>query len=121
MPRTLMLALLLLSSAAWLQAQPANPPSGESKSSEPTTIQGCLQTSGGIYNLTESDGTVHRLSRYANKLSRQVGHEVRITGKPGVKTLSSTQQNIASSATEIPVFNVKTVTLVADTCKAPGK
>jgi len=120
MHRTLTLALLVLS-AAWLQAQPANPPSESSKSSAPTTIEGCLQNSLGIYTLTESDGTVHRLSGYANKLGRQVGHEVKITGKPGVKTIDTSQQNIEPSATEIPVFDVKTVTRVVDTCKSPGK
>jgi hypothetical protein len=123
MLKTLVLALLLLS-AAGLQAQQT--PSSEThqapaEASALTIIQGCLQSTAGIYTLTENDGTVHRLSRYANKLSPHVGQEVQITGAPGVKTISTTQQNIASSAIEIPVFNVKTVTRIADSCKSPGK
>ena len=117
MYKPLRLALLLLS-AAWLQAQPANPSSDNNKTTDLTTIEGCLQSSGGHYTLTENNGTEHRLSGYANKLGRQVGHEVQITGKPSVKTTSTTSWGAASSAAQQPVFDVKTVTHVADTCKA---
>jgi|SRR5271157_2657114 len=119
MHKTVILALLLF--AAWLQAQPANPSSDKNKPSDVTTIQGCLQSAAGIFTLTESNGTVHRLSGYANKLSHHVGHEVQITGKPGVNTVSDTSYGAASSAEEIPVFDVKTVTHIADTCKSPAK
>jgi hypothetical protein len=121
MRKTSVLALVLC--AAWLQAQEGYPSASEKQKSSPelTTIQGCLQSAGGRYTLTESDGTEHRLSGYANKLGKQVGHEVEITGKPGVKTVGTTQQNIASSAIEIPVFYVQTVTHVADACKSPDK
>ena len=125
MYKNLILALSLLLSAGWLQAQTRVSSSDTSqapaKTSGPTTIRGCLQSAAGTFTLTESNGTVHRLSGYANKLSHQVGHEVQITGKPGVKTVDTSQQNIASSAEEIPVFEVKTVTHIADTCKSPGK
>jgi hypothetical protein len=117
MHKTLILASLFLLSAAWLQAQPANPSSDKSAASD-TTIEGCLQSANGHYTLTEKNGTVHRLSGYANKLSHHVGHEVKITGKPSVKTTDTTSWGTASSAVEQPVFDVSTVTHVADTCQA---
>ena len=120
MRKILMLALLLLCTAC-VQAQPANPSSDKDKASDVTTIQGCLQSAAGIFTLTESNGTTHRLSGYANKLSHQIGREVKITGAPGVKTIDTSQQNIEPSASEIPVFNVKSVTRIADTCKSPAK
>ena len=118
MYKTLMLALSLLISAAWLQALEGYPPSNDQKSTpELTTIAGCLQYAGGSYSLTDSSGKVYRLA-YSNKLNHHAGHEVQITGKPSVKTIDTSQQNIEPSAREIPIFEVKTVTHVADTCKA---
>lgn len=118
MHKTPILALLLLLSAAWLQAQPSSPASEKNKPSDLTTISGCLSNSNGQYTLTENDGTAHNLSGYANKLGHQVGREVEITGKPSFKMADTTPVGAASAAQEIPVFEVKTVTRVADTCKA---
>ncbi len=120
MRKTLTLASLLLS-AVWLQAQTANPSSDKNKTSGPATIEGCLQSAGGEFTLTESNGTVHQLSGSGNKLNHQVGHEVQITGKASTKTTADTSYGAASSAQVVPVFEVKTVTQVADTCKSPGK
>ena len=119
MARTLIFAALLLLSAAWLQALEGYPPSNADEKTAPqlTTIQGCLQTAAGHFSLTESNGTVHRLS-FSKKLTRYVSHEVKITGKPSTRTVSDTSYGAASSAEELPVFEVSTVTNVADSCKA---
>ena len=119
MRKTWLLILVLLFSAAWLQAQSSGQASG--KTSGVTTIQGCLQFTDGHYRLTDSSGTVYQLSNDANKLTHHVGHEVKITGAPGVRTVDTTIQGAASSAKEVPVFKVKTVTHVADTCTPPAK
>ena len=112
MYKTLMLALALLVPAAWLQAQDTM-----SKSS-PTTIEGCLSNHNGQYWLTDSTGKVYQLSSNAQKLSSHVGHTVQITGMPGVKTTDTTVQGSESTAKEIPVFKVKSVQHVADSCKS---
>jgi len=112
MYKTLMLALALIVSAAWLQAQDTM------GKSSPVTLEGCLSNHNGQYWLTESNGTVHQLSSNAQKLSPNVGHEVQITGMPGVKTTDTTIQGEASAAKEKAVFKVRSVTSVADTCKA---
>ncbi len=119
MGKTLMLALLLLLSAAWAQALGGYPASNADDKTAPqlTTIQGCLQTAAGNFTLAESNGTAHHLA-FSNKLNHYVGLEVKITGKPSTKTVSDTSYGAASSAEEIPIFEVKTVTNVADTCKA---
>jgi Protein of unknown function (DUF5818) len=118
MSKTLVLALLLLLSAAWAQALGGDPSSNADQKSASglTTIQGCLQSASSQFTLTDSNGTVHRLS-FSNKLTHHVGHEVQITGKPGVKTTETTTYGAGSSAEETPIFEVKTVTYVADTCK----
>ena len=114
-----MLALLLLLSAAWARALEGYPPSHGDEKTAPqlTTIQGCLQTAAGNFTLTENNGTAHHLA-FSNKLKHYVGHEVTITGKPSTKTMSDTSYGAASSAEVTPIFEVKTVTNVADTCKA---
>lgn len=123
MHRILVLALALLV-PAWLQGQQANPSKDTStapaKASGLATLEGCLQSVGGNYTLTESNGTVHHLT-YSSKLNHHAGQEVQVTGKLGVKTVSDTSYGAASSAELTPIFEVKTVTHVADTCKSPGK
>ena len=117
MHKKLVLFLLLLS-AAWLQAQQGEMGQAAGKNSKETTIQGCLSSSSDQYFLTDSGGTKHQLSGYANKLKAHVGHEVQITGKSSVKTVSDTPYGAASSAEEIPVFEVKSVKQIADVCKS---
>ncbi len=110
MRKTLLITLVLLVSAMWLQAQDSMSKSG------PTTITGCLATVGNHYTLTDSSGKVYQLSDEANKLTKHVGHEVKITGTPGVRTRDNSQQGVESSVKETPVIRVKTVTHIADTC-----
>ena len=119
MGKTLMLALLLLLFAASAQALEGTTSSNGDEKSPPqlTTIQGCLQSAAGHFSLTQSDGTVTQLS-FSKQLTKHVGHEVQITGKPSTRTVSDTSYGAASSAEEIPTFEVKTVTHVADTCKS---
>jgi Protein of unknown function (DUF5818) len=84
MSKTLMLALALLLSAAWLQAQEQYPQAGSSQTgataSGQTTVQGCLQGSDENYTLTDKSGTTYQLQGDTSKLSAHVGHEVQITG-----------------------------------------
>jgi hypothetical protein len=124
MRKILTLALLLLISAVCLQAQAGYPESGTSqtsgKASDMTTIEGCLQSSMGQYTLIDKDGAVHQLSGAANKLGHQVGHQVELTGKPGIRTIDSTPQGAGSSAAEQAVLEVKSVKQIATTCKSAG-
>jgi len=117
MSKALMLSLFLLFSAAWVQALEGYPNGEEKNPPQLTTVQGCLQSAAGHFSLKQTDGTVTRLS-FSKQLTKLVGHEVKITGKPSVRTVSETSYGVASSAEELPIFDVKTVTNVADTCKA---
>jgi hypothetical protein len=119
MYRTLMIAALFLISAACLQAQQASSSDQTAgKTSGVTTIEGCLQSSGGSYTLTEADGTKVTLSSHANQMIKHVGHQVQITGKPAVKTIGTTEQGGPSTAHQVPVFRVQSIKHVADTCTA---
>lgn len=117
MCKTLTLTLLLLISAVWSLAESSSP-SPEKNSPDLTTIQGCLKIERSGYELIESDGTVHLLSGAARKLGPHVGHEVELTGKPGTRTEDTTMVGAGSSANEYPVLEVKSVKLIADTCKS---
>ena len=115
MRKTFMLSLLLLISAVWLHGQDAGQAPG--KTSDVPTLQGCLQNSHNTYTLTEENGTTHQLVGALNKLGHQVGRQIEVTGKPGMRTADSTLAGGASSATEQEVFEVKTVKRLADECK----
>lgn len=115
MRKTFMLSLLLLISAAWLQAQDAG--QVPDKTSDVNKLQGCLQNSHNVYLLTEENGTTHELVGAANKLGHQVGRQIEVTGKPGIRMADSTLMSSASSATQREVFEVKTVKRLADECK----
>jgi len=115
MRKTFMLSLLLSVSAVWLRGQDAGQAPG--KTSDVPTLQGCLQNSHNTYTLTEENGTTHQLVGAVNKLGHQVGRQIEVTGKPGMRTADSTLAGGASSATEQEVFEVKTVKRLADECK----
>lgn len=118
MGKAVKLMVLFVTFAVCLQVAMASPPSDKSqKSADFSTLQGCLTLVKGQYYLTESNGTLHMLSGAANKLGPHVGHTVALTGKPGTRTEDATSVGGASSAHEFAVFEVKTVTHVADTCK----
>ncbi len=118
MRSTLMLAVLLTMSAIWLQAQSGS--QGSNNVGQQATVQGCLQSSGGHYTLTKSDGKVIDLRGDA-RLSRYVGHEVEITGKRSVRTRDTTQEGTASTASERPAIDVKSARKISDTCNSPGQ
>ena len=106
MYQTFMLSVLLLL-AAGVPAQDTGKASG--KTSDPTTIEGCLRMSVGQYELIDSAETIHHLSGGASKLKHYVGHQIEVTGKIGVRTLDTTQVGTASSAATQWVFEVKSV------------
>ena len=121
MCRMLILTMvLLISSALWLQAQEGNP--GRDvwipADTYPPTVQGCLQNTGLRYSVVGHDGTVYNLTGSTGKLRPYIGHEVEITGKPTVKSLSTTMKEAASTVEEIPALEVKTVKELSKTCDA---
>ena|SRR5271167_1126085 len=117
MRKTLMLTVVLLLSAAWLQAQDNM---GKSAGmGDQTTITGCLSRAGSYFSLTDSSGHKYHLVGYnAKQLNEHVGHTVEITGTPTTKTTGTTQEGNASTAKQVPAFRVGSVKHIADTCKA---
>ena len=114
--RKTLLVLVLVLSAGWLLAQDNM---GKSSGAASTTIQGCLSRDGSYFYLTDSGGKKYHLVGYNGKeINEHVGHTVAITGVPTVKTLDTTQAGEPSTAKEIPVFKVKSLKHIADTCKA---
>jgi hypothetical protein len=121
MPERLMLALLLLLSSAWLQAQQSYPSPDEGKApSAPagmTVLAGCLQYDDRQYWLMEADGTKHLLAGAGKQLKGYVGHQVELTGKPSSRSIDNTPPGGASNVITQYVFEVKSVRHIALTCK----
>ena len=70
-------------------------------------------------NITDASGKRYHLVGYnAKQIGEHIGHTVEITGMPTVKTTNTTQQGLASSAKESPVFKVQSIKHIADTCKS---
>jgi hypothetical protein len=119
----LLIGFLVLLSATALQAAPALEGTADKKSSsdyDTVDLQGCLQRSQGRYILVDKENTYERLSD-TSKLSKLVGHEIKVVGKRTIRTVDTTQPGIASSATELRYIDVKSVTDVAPNCQDYGR
>jgi len=121
MCKTLILTMvLLISSALWLPAQEGNPGRDVWVSADtyPPTVQGCLQNRSIRYFVAGQDGTVYNLTGRTNILRDYIGHEVEVTGKPTVRSFSTTMKEAASTVEEIPALDVKSVKELSKTCDA---
>ena len=123
MAKTFLLAISLLASAAWLQAQSQYPQTGSSQTgasgSGQTTVQGCLQGSDGNYTLTDKSGTTYQLQGDTSKLSAHVGHEVQITGSTtSASSATSPTTGTPAGATQQPTLTVQKMKHIAETCKS---
>jgi len=122
MQRMFLLALALLCSTAWLQAQdpyPQSPPTGSSQTSQ-ASIEGCLQGADGRFTLTDNSGTTYQLQGDTSKLSKHVGHEVQITGSPSKSSAgSSTTETSQGSAQQS--LTVEKVKHISESCKNVSK
>jgi hypothetical protein len=116
----LLLILTLLMSVLCLQAQEGDPGRDVWVSADtyPPTVAGCLQNSSLRYMVVAQDGTVYNLTGNTARLRHYIGHEVEITGKPTVKSFSTTEKDIASTVEEIPALDVKSVKELSKTCTA---
>lgn len=92
MYKTLMLLLLLLVSAAWVQAH-AYPQSEPTQSTATAaghmTVEGCLSGSDDNYKLTLDNGTTYQLTGNTAELKDHVGHEVQNIGKTASSSMAS--------------------------------
>jgi len=124
MTRTVLLALSLLVSAAWLSAQSQYPQTESNQTgaaaSGQTTVRGCLQGSDGNYSLVTDNGTTYRLEGDTPKLSAHVGHEVQVTGSSMSESATSSQAGTASGAQQA-TLTIESFKHVAKTCTSVGK
>lgn len=124
MTHTLMLSLLLFLFNAAVLAQPSGAAAyaamNADGSHDTAELQGCLERDKGVYILVDKNNEFLRLSENKN-LQKLVGHEVKLTGKPAIRTIDNTLPGGASSATEQRYFVVKTVEDVTPNCTAYGR
>ena len=120
MYKTLMLSLVLLTSAGWLQAQ-AYPQTTPTQTPGTKTVQGCLHGSDGNYALTANDGMMYQLTGNTAELKDHVGHEVQITGKSSGSSDASSSSASAAGASQQATLDVKSIKHIAKTCKSAAK
>jgi len=119
MHKTLMLFLLLLTSAAWMQGQ-AYPQSAPTDTPGAKTVQGCLQGSDGSYTLTADSGTMYQLTGNTAELKEHVGHEVQITGTTSGSSAASASSASKAGASQA-TLEVKSMKHISKTCKSAAK
>jgi hypothetical protein len=119
MYKKLLLSLVLLTSAAWLQAQ-AYPQSSPTQIPGEKSVEGCLQGADGNYTLTAENGTIYQLTGNTAELKEHVGHEVQITGKSSGSNAASTPSESAGGAQQA-TLDVKSMKHIAKTCKSAAK
>ncbi len=115
-----MVVLGLVVCAVWVQAQVGIPGREGLTSTQnyPPVISGCLERSGFYYAVVGKDGTAYDLTGSTTHLNHYVGHEVEITGKPTVVSVSTTMIHAASSVEEYPALEIKTVKELSGACNA---
>jgi Protein of unknown function (DUF5818) len=134
MPKTLLLLLTLVFSAAWIQAQesqqsPQTPSSHSTGTMSgtagtqaggygagETTVEGCLHASGGNYTLTDSSGNTYQLQGDTATLSEHNGHEVQITGTKSGSTSGSSSSSMSSGGSQLKL-TVQKLKHISKTCK----
>jgi Protein of unknown function (DUF5818) len=127
MSKTLMLALAILCSAAWLQAQDPSSQSSHPTSaqagaaSSQTSVEGCLQSSNGTFTLTDNAGTTYQLQGDTSKLSKHVGHQVQITGSTSGSSAAAASGSTTQGSSHQQTLTIDKVKHVADSCKTMGK
>ena len=107
-----LLTLVALAAHASAQSEAAPPTDKNAVSAE---IQGCLRRYQGQYILVDKANTFEWLSSYRG-LKNLLDHEVRLTGKPAMRTIDTTPWGGASSVKEQWYFQVKSAEDVAPNC-----
>ncbi len=147
MRKNVLLAAVILLSAAWAfaQAYPSqsnpsdqNNPSAQTQSQSTesqssaaaggmTTVEGCLSGSNGNYTLTAKDGTTYQLTGKTSKLDKHVGHEIQVKGTTSSSASSTSGTGSQTGAASSPSANtssqsldVKSFKHISGTCSAGG-
>ncbi len=125
MIRTFLLALSLLASATWIQAQSQYPQSESGQTgnaaSAQTTVQGCLQGSEGNYTLMADNGTTYQLQGDTSKFGEHVGHEVRITGSTMASSAGTPTSTQTAGTQQQPTLTVQELKHISKSCKSTSK
>lgn len=123
MHKIFLLAITLLVSVAWMQAQDPTPQAGASAAGQNASgqsVEGCLQGSNGSFTLTDASGTTYQLQGDTAKLTEHVGHEVRITGSSSgaASPSASSTATPSSSGANQQTLTVEKVKHISKTCKS---
>jgi hypothetical protein len=100
------------------QTSPDQSTTTQNQANAEHTIKGCVQSEGGSYVLQTKKGKDIALT--GEDVSAHVGHEVSLKGTWGEHAMSSTEAGSTSNAAAKKAFNVSSVKMISETCKAKG-
>ncbi|MFZ0807531.1 MAG: hypothetical protein WAN03_15155 [Candidatus Sulfotelmatobacter sp.] len=123
----LMLLAVLFLGVTWVSAQTTSsqdPASGQSSqmsktsqsnTASQTTVEGCLSSANGSYTLTDSQGKAYQLMGDSAKLSKHVGHEVKITGTESAAGSASSNPSGMAGGSQMSI-EVSSLKHISKTC-----
>ncbi len=128
--RHLLLLTVLLLGSSWAVAQnnqSPTPPDRTTNGEQPatptnaggdTTVQGCLSGSAGNYMLTDRNGTMYQLTGDTAKLSRHIGHEIKVTGSTSSRAAEG--GNTTGTMGSKQALEVSSFKHISKTCQNSG-
>ena len=116
MRRSVLFAFVLSVCLVWLPTARSASDKKHDPESVLVSVEGCLKMSVTEYVIIDDTGTEHNLIGSTTKLSHYVGHRVQIIGEPTIKTIDTTQANIASSVDEVSAIRVLSGRQVGGRC-----
>jgi Protein of unknown function (DUF5818) len=87
----------------------------QSNTGSQTTVEGCLSSSNGSYTLTDSQGKTYQLMGDSAKLSKHVGHEVKVTGTESAAGSASSDASGMAGGSQMSI-QVSSLKHISKTC-----
>ena len=116
MRRSILFAFVLSIWLVWLPTARSASDKKHDPESVLVSVEGCLKMSVTEYVIIDDTGTEHNLIGSTAKLSHYVGRRVQIIGEPTIKTIDTSQANIASSVAEVPAIRVQSGKQIGGKC-----
>jgi hypothetical protein len=116
MRKSILFAFVLSICPVWLPTARSASDKKHDPESVMVSVEGCLKMSVTEYVIIDDTGTELDLIGSTAKLSHYVGHRVQIIGEPTMKTIDTSQANVASSVAEVPAIRVQSGRQIGGKC-----
>lgn len=97
------------------QTSQMNQTGSQSNAGSQTSVEGCLSGANGSYTLTDNQGKTYQLTGDSAKLSKHVGHEVKVTGTESAAGSAAGSSSNMASGSQMSL-EVSTLKHISKTC-----